>query len=327
MIAGRVGRRRAIAAALAAVALLLGACTDGPEGIFDARDGSSHDHGGPHHHRGAGPHGTAAGPIAPARHTGPQGRVGQVVTECGYSHSAPDDPIVHPGHPGRSHRHDFFGNTTTDAHSTLATLLDGDTTCQKRMDAAAYWAPTLFDHGEPVLPRKSVAYYRAAPEVDATLVRNFPPDLRMIAGDMTATEAQPTDLVGWTCGSSSWNRESPPTCPETAPLRAVITFPDCWDGTRIDSDDHKSHMANSQDGACPRSHPVHVPQLTFVIAYPIWGDGHELTLASGSTLTLHSDFVNAWDSDALGREIELCIHRGVVCGLSSNRDEEPLFSG
>ena len=46
---------------------------------------------------------------------GPQGRVPQFKVECGWSHSAPDDPIVHPGTPGRSHLHDFFGNTATDA--------------------------------------------------------------------------------------------------------------------------------------------------------------------------------------------------------------------
>ena len=35
------------------------------------------------------------------------------ITECPYSHSAPDDPIRFPGQPGASHLHDFFGVTTT----------------------------------------------------------------------------------------------------------------------------------------------------------------------------------------------------------------------
>ena len=48
---------------------------------------------------------------------GPQGRVPQFKVECAWSHSAPDDPIVHPNHPGRSHLHDFFGSTETDADS------------------------------------------------------------------------------------------------------------------------------------------------------------------------------------------------------------------
>ena len=310
-------------AALLAAALL-GGSTQRPEGAPDVlgerlATGTAPAAGHGHHGSGTTP------AVAPARHTGPQGRVGQIVTECGYSHSAPDDPIVHPGRPGYSHRHDFFGNTSTDAHSTLGSLHGGDTTCQKRMDRAAYWAPSLLDHGEPVTPTRSVAYYRPAPDVDPTLVRNYPPDLRVVAGDMTATEPQDTDLVGWACGGSSLHLADPPTCPASAPLTGVITFPDCWDGQRTDSDDHMSHMANSTEGRCPETHPVHVPQLTFAITYPIWGGGHDLTLASGSTRSLHSDFVNAWDSEALGREIELCIHREVVCGLSSNRGEEPLF--
>ncbi len=34
-----------------------------------------------------------------------------------------DDPIVHPGHPGAAHMHDFFGSEATDASSTAASLL------------------------------------------------------------------------------------------------------------------------------------------------------------------------------------------------------------
>ena len=326
LVRARRARTAAVLGLLTLIGLIAGACTDGPRGILDAAGPQRHREADGAHHGHHAPVGPPAGAPAPARHTGPQGRVGQIAVECGYSHSAFDDPIVHPGHPGRSHRHDFFGNTTTDAHSTLATLLEGDTTCQKRMDTAAYWAPSLLDHGEPVVPSGSIAYYRAAPGVDPTELENYPPDLRIVAGDMTATEPQSTDLVGWACGLSSRHHAEPPTCPASAPLRAVITFPDCWDGVRTDSPDHRSHMANSEAGVCPATHPVHVPQLTFVVAYPISGEGHDLSLASGPPITLHADFVNAWDHEGLGREIELCLHRDVVCGVSSNRGEEPLFA-
>jgi len=47
------------------------------------------------------------------------------VTRCTYSHTLSDDPIVHPNQPGASHSHDFFGNKTTDAFSTLASLTKG----------------------------------------------------------------------------------------------------------------------------------------------------------------------------------------------------------
>ena len=68
----------------------------------------------------------SAGGAAPAPSTGTQGA--RFVTRCTYSHTLSDDPIVHPNQPGASHSHDFFGNKTTDAFSTLASLTKGGTT-------------------------------------------------------------------------------------------------------------------------------------------------------------------------------------------------------
>ena len=280
----------------------------------------------------------------PVRHTGPQGSFGQFVTDCALSHSAPDDPIVYPsssgsqhsGHTdqamtghgdGVSHLHNFFGNTSTDSASTLESLLGAGTTCHKKLDKAAYWTPAMYDHGTLVQPTKSTAYYRVAPDVDPNKVEAFPPGLKIVAGDSTATEAQSPDLAGWGCGTSTLQYSTPPECPVSAPLRSVITFPDCWDGINTDSADHKSHMTNSIKGLCPQSHPVHVPQLTFAIVYPIFGTGHDLTLASGSVETLHSDFINSWHQDSLEKEINQCLRRSVTCSLSSNRGEEFLFEG
>ena len=72
---------------------------------------------------------------------GPQGGVGQFIVACDWSHASFDDPIVHAGMEGMSHRHEFFGNTTTDADSTYESLLAGDTTCAQKLDRAAYWVP------------------------------------------------------------------------------------------------------------------------------------------------------------------------------------------
>src|SRR3954466_12154223 len=50
----------------------------------------------------------------------------------------------------------------------------------------------------------------------------------------------------------------------------ALTSPRCWDGKNLDSPDHQSHMYNTitSDGftnapACPASHPVRVPQVTY----------------------------------------------------------------
>ncbi|MGZ4706546.1 MAG: DUF1996 domain-containing protein [Acidimicrobiales bacterium] len=255
-------------------------------------------------------------------HTGPQGTVPQFVVKCGFSHTASNDPIVHPGMAGMSHSHDFFGNRGTDATSTAATLQGGVTTCNKQADTAAYWAPTLFDHGQPVTPLGLVAYYRPAPGVDPTTLEPFPDGLMMIAGDSMATDVQPVEVAAWTCGTSSDLQTAPPTCPPEAPLRARLTFPDCWDGEHLDSADHQAHVNFSHDGSCPAGYPVTMPQLTVTVRYPVSGSGHDLTLASGPTSTIHSDFLNAWDQAELTKLVDLCLHRSVVCNVASNRAED-----
>jgi hypothetical protein len=251
---------------------------------------------------------------------GPQGRVPQFVVECGFSHAAPDDPIVHPGHPGRSHLHTFFGNTAADAASTAASLAaTGGTTCDQQLDRAAYWAPALLDGGQPVAPTGAVAYYRPGVGVDPASVEPYPFGLAMLAGDPVADEAQPLDVVAWSCGTGSERSVTPPECPEGRPLRLAVAFPDCWDGRRLDSPDHRGHTARSEGGECPAGHPVPVPQLVLAISYPVAGSGHDLSLASGSLLTAHADFLNAWDPAKLRTEVESCLRRGLTCGVASTR--------
>jgi hypothetical protein len=293
-VSGDVRRGTWRAAALAVVALVAGACASSSAAVDQ-----------PVTARGA--------------DTGPQGRVPQFVVECGYSHSAPDDPIVHPGHHGRAHLHDFFGSTATDARSTPESLLGTDTTCQNRKDTAAYWTPALLRDGEPVTPMRSNAYYRPGPGVDPAAVEPFPAGLVVIAGDQASTRRQPLDVAAWRCGSSPILHTDPPECPRTAPLGVRIAFPDCWDGERLDSDDHQSHLAPSDRGRCPATHPVPVPQLVFEVRYPVWGDPAGLELASGGVHSLHADFVQSWDQEALEREVRVCLNAGRICGIVSSR--------
>ncbi len=269
--------------------------------------------GGPGEAAAAGPTGFQAGP---------QGLVPQFVVTCAYSHSATDDPIVWPGAPGRSHRHDFFGNRTTGSSSTPDSLLGQPTSCERQLDTAAYWAPSLLDHGVPVAPLGLDAYYRPGPGVDPASVVPYPHGLVMISGDHTATSPQSTAFVGWGCGAQGDPQAVPPTCHPDTPLRLKVVFPDCWDGQHLDSDDHKSHVAASVGGSCPASHPVSIPQLTVSIGYPVSGEGHDLSLASGSILSGHADFVNAWDEAELTRQVDRCLNRGLVCGVVSNKAED-----
>lgn len=244
----------------------------------------------------------------------PQPHQGRFVVECRFHRSAPNDPIVHYGMTGMSHLHDFFGSDVIDASSTTEDLVAGGTTCRTQQDRASYWAPALYDGDRQIVPAGSNAYYRAGAGVDPTEVQQYPLGLKMVSGDQFSTTDQPTEIVGFSCGFNPRRHAAPPDCGEGSPLRVRVTFPDCWDGEHLDSDDHKSHMAHSGPQGCPDDHPVPVPELEFVIEYPFHGDASRLRLASGETFTAHADFFNAWEEEKLAGEIRLCIQADVVCG-------------
>ena len=253
----------------------------------------------------------------PAAAAPPEPHLGRFIVECPYSHSAPDDPIVFPGQPGQSHLHDFFGNVSTDAHSTPESLGASDTTCFVAQDRAAYWAPALFVGDEQIVPTSSDAYYRAAPGVDPAAVVPFPFGFRSIGGDAGAEAPQSVDVVGWACGRNRILSAEPVACTPHKPLTLHVFFPDCWDGVQLDNWDHRGHVARSVAGECPDTHPVHVPQLEFLVQYPYWDDPAVLRLASGPTRTAHADFFNAWDPDKLANEVHHCIALDAVCGVPS----------
>ena len=106
------------------------------------------------------------------------------IENCRFSHRAPDDPIVFPGRAGASHDHTFVGNRSTNASSSFGSLRSSDTTCMRPADTAAYWVPTLYQGANAVLPDGATIYYRRG---TLSEVRTFPNNLRMIAGDATAT--------------------------------------------------------------------------------------------------------------------------------------------
>lgn len=238
---------------------------------------------------------------------------GQFATPCGYSHRAPDDPIVFPAQPRASHSHDFVGNVSTDAFSTYDSLRAAPTMCHRAGDTAAYWAPTLQKGSFSVAPLRAQIYYLPAGK-RAESIRPFPRGLRMIAGDARATAAQDRRITVWHCGpeSSVPPSSSVPTCGEGQNLRVRVTFPDCWNGRDLDSANHKSHMAYSMRGACSSAYPVSVPRIQLNLIYPIRG-GSDVALASGGQFSAHADFVNSWDQAVLASLVARCLNARVVC--------------
>ncbi len=240
---------------------------------------------------------------APAASAASRDHGASFAVRCDFTHRNSDDPIVHPGHQGAAHGHDFFGNRSTKFDSTYASMLAAPTSCTRPEDTAGYWFPTLKRNGKNLKAYRSVFYYRAGRK-DHTQVEPFVADLRVINASR----------ITWSCGvkDGAAGTSTPPTQCEGGVLGVRIVFPDCSDG-KTDSADHKAHIANSvpkSDGTrgCPATHPVPVPALTFNANFRIPTTPGEVTLSSGGASSMHADFWNTWDQQALAALVERCIN-------------------
>ncbi len=111
----------------------------------------------------------------------------------------------------------------------------------------------------------------------------------------------------------------------------LITLNRCWDGKNLDSPDHQSHMYNTirYDGftnapACPASHPVRMPQLTYETVWDttkfnsMWPSGTPnpfvWSFHGTSGYGTHADYMFGWKGDSLQRAMNKsdCFYDG--CG-------------
>ena len=243
----------------------------------------------------------------PSIHTDPaDANNGEFRVSCNFSHMLQDDPIVKPGQKGASHWHTFFGNSQTDANSTIASLMSsGSSSCDGGiMNRSAYWIPSMVDTrtGTLIAPSGGNFYYKTE---SANSVVSVPVGLKMVAGNMTSTSTQ--DHIHWWCADSIDNNVVGdqgyiPTCAPGDHLLAVINFPNFWDGVNLDSADHKSHVSYIHDSA----HPVQIPDITFNIRYDVganddtsqWrlsSDMYDTTKKGG--YSLHGDYMFGWSTD------------------------------
>jgi hypothetical protein len=273
--------------------------------------------------------------VTPSTQDPPHRYFHEFQANCSVTHTKPDDPIVYPQQPGKSHDHTFMGNTTTDANSTTASLEAGGTTCKAPGDLSGYWMPTLYDGDQQILPvGPQVIYYKAG-VTDYTSVRPFPKGLRFVVGSpmQSADEFRnhPGFVEGWECGDSYFNTEFPATCPDRADVQLNIRFqaPSCWDGKYLDTPDHKSHMAypvvkpGTNDNICPADHPVALPMIEFKMAFPVNGDMSKVRLASGTGHSFHYDFFNAWDDATLKALVDHCVVGGLQCDARGYDETHP----
>jgi hypothetical protein len=260
-------------------------------------------------------------PVSQAAEVVPEIRI-----ECNINHFGPDDPIVYPGQPGASHMHSFYGNSSTNAYTTTASLQSSPATCNYlgNFDRSSYWVPSLYaTNADGTTTRFSdtgqslVAYYRKAGGANGPKVTPFPAGLRMIAGDPHAQSAQPSSITSWDCGDGGPDYGYVPDCTNATSGKTpvgFVTFPNCWNGKDLDSADHRSHMAYSDPitGACPAGYPVSFARLE----YEVWENGTtsgpNYSLSSGGKFSLHGDFFAGWDPRLLGGLVDKCMNASIL---------------
>jgi PKD repeat protein len=278
--------------------------------------------------------------------------------DCLYVTTAFADPIVFPGDtstPPQSHSHDFFGNQTTNANSTYASMTDpsAPTSCSLADDKAGYWNPSSYLDGREIFPSRVAAYYFGI--VDGS-VESMPPGLQMIAGNKNAAGPLKNPHAFWFCGASTPSVHHPYDCRPYAGLnRSVdgvigrVEFPNCWDGTGLGPSD----VAYRSSGSCPSGFPHPIPQLSYRVHFGIWdpcagltpctptnapSSNIKLTLSSGSSTsvssngafyTLHTDFWNTWNQSKMDQLVADCVNAHVACGkqrTATNQSPVARFS-
>ena len=241
------------------------------------------------------------------------------------------DPIVFPkgSDPKAGHVHNVVGSANFGVDSTFDTLSSAScTSVENTADKSAYWQPAIYS----ILPNSTIVplpmyeariYYLCnhGPNVTAP-----PKGLRMIGGDSMALDAAGNKTKGAKAatlgcqmgslrnstneyqarGFPGFSQGRPLKC--GAFLRASVQMPDCWDGIHLDSPDHFTHVAYSENSGlkCPSTHPVRMPAIVLEWGYDSKDyDPASLVLSSGDRTgyKLHADFFMGWDENVIAKAV------------------------
>jgi len=126
-----------------------------------------------------------------------------------------------------------------------------------------------------------------------------------------------TGHLQWGCsGLSGRSTRSYPLRPPGQQVERTFDFPSCWDGHRLDSPDHRSHLVfPGPGGTCPPG-TVATPQLRLRAAYIVPpGRSYSVDAMPGerhSPLSDHADFINVMP-DGLMAQIVRCVNSDRRC--------------
>lgn len=290
-----------------------------------------------------------------------------------------DDPMVYPGKPGASHPHMEVGNMGFNANSTERSLrTSGTSNCGSRRYPVmrnAYWMPAAENgDGDLVPPYFQNFYYKVLPASnaacgfpDATHIGYcipLPRSLRYLSGfNMATMSGGPTngDPLGdagnlvYECrqrGDQSTRNATAngsyttiaavvaAGCPAGDILYIAMNGMSCWNGTQVDSADHRTHMAWPTGGnvsvswtslgvaqipestrACPTTHPYKIPtfawQAYFVtdasFAAGKWHLSSDDGMGMAAGTTLHMDYWASWSPAWQDMWHQHCINEHRTC--------------
>lgn len=248
-----------------------------------------------------------------------------------------DNVIVAPGVVnGAHHTHDYVGNTTTSGLSTDQSLASAGTTCVNGDRSTHYWPvvrmlgrfaansadPALSGNGQDgnngriLTPATVTLKFSGNPTSKVTAMPRF---LRIITGDAKAsTNGGANAHAQWTCTGFENRRltDKYPLCPRGSKVTRILDFQSCWNGTSVDSVNHRTHVAyTAATGACPAGMRA-IPALQQRITYNI-PPGTMFALDSfpeqfHKPVTDHGDFINVMSGRLMNRVVR-CINTGANC--------------
>ena len=297
---------------------------------------------------------------------------------CGHAGLGRFDPIVYPGDlTGKSHLHDFYGNTGIGPNSTYETLrASGKSTCAYGdfpANRSGYWTAAMMDgRGRVILVDYVAIYYKRRPASDPVVsdpanakyqgkAADLPNGLRFTFGfDMaTGKDGDKVDYIlqnppNSGTGLPNWavisnNGAGWQTIKEVAASGKVqpglqlirrIHAPSCWDGKRVDTADHRSHLSYPSYGSwgypkCDAAHPRVIPEFQIQEIYTIaTGDDLNLWHASSNEHytdhtvdTSHADFFMAWDPTIKKLWHDNCMNKKLNCSAGDVGDARALNYG